>query len=301
MNTAYLTSLKHTLPEVTATLERKGIEARHLEFGGEGKPPAKKITVPTDARSEFLANRAMGDWAEHSLSLALRQVFPDLKIVQYGNTDRIAAGHPEFKARYLAGIEETRRFGKRPDLLILPGNVRAPEDISELSHGDSDAFVNQGLASIEVRSSKFEALTYMRVRQQQREAGNKPARETPSFTVKVEDLIIVYRWLERYGVVQSYCQVFFDSIFAINFLGIFSIIASGTGFTIETPAKSQEKATIMIPITSGTMIGTATEPPHFKAEHRVTVLGRHDAFVAPCDGGFSVDAEAARGVLLPVV
>ena len=38
MNTAYLTSLKHTLPEVTATLERKGIEARHLEFGGEGKP-----------------------------------------------------------------------------------------------------------------------------------------------------------------------------------------------------------------------------------------------------------------------
>lgn len=119
MNVAYLSKLKDTLPGVIATLERKGIEARHLEFGGEGKPPAKKITVPTDARSEFLANRAMGDWAEHSLSLALRPAFPDLKVVQYGNTDRIAAGHPEFKARYLAGIEETRRFGKRPDLLIL--------------------------------------------------------------------------------------------------------------------------------------------------------------------------------------
>ncbi len=93
MNTAYLAKLKDTVPGVIATLERKGIEARHLGFGGEGSPPAKKITVPTDARSEFLANRAMGDWAEHSLSIALRPVFPELKIAQYGNTDRIAAGH----------------------------------------------------------------------------------------------------------------------------------------------------------------------------------------------------------------
>jgi hypothetical protein len=141
----------------------------------------------------------------------------------------------------------------------------------------------------------------MRVRQQQREAGTKAARETPNFTVKVEDLIIVYRWLERYSVVQSYCQVFFDSIFAINFLDIFSIIASGTGFTIETPAKSQEKATIMIPITSGAMIGAAIELPRFEAEHRVTELGRHDAFVVPCGGGFSMDAKATRSVLLPDV
>ncbi len=62
MNAAYLAKLKETLPGVIATLERKGIEARHLGFGGAGGPPAKKITVPTDARSEFLANRAMGDW-----------------------------------------------------------------------------------------------------------------------------------------------------------------------------------------------------------------------------------------------
>lgn len=301
MNAAYLDRLKGTLPGVIATLERKGIQARHLEFGGEGRQPAKKITVPTDARSEFLANRAMGDWAEHRLSHALRPVSPDWKIVHYGNTDRIAAGHPEFKARYLAGIEETRQFGKRPDLLILPGHVAAPDDISELSHEDSDVFVQQAFASIEVRSSKFEALTYMCVRRQQREAGGRTARETPSFTVKVEDLVIVYRWLERYGVMQSYCQVFFDSIFAINFLDIFSTIAGGAGFTIETPAKSQEKATIMIPITRGAQIGTATELPRFEAEHRVTELGRHDAFVVPCGGGFLLDAEAARRVLLPAI
>ena len=301
MNADYLARLKGTLPGVVATLEKKGIQARHLQFGGEGDLPTRKIRVPTDARSEFLANRAMGDWAENTLSLALRSVFSNGQITQYGNTDRIAAGHPEFKARYLAGVEETRRFGKRPDLLILPAEVDAPADISELNHDESDVIVRQALASIEVRSSKFEALTYMRVRQQQRDSGNKTARETPSFTVKVEDLIIVYRWLERYGVVQSYCQVFFDSIFAINFLDIFTIIASGTGFIIESPAKSQEKATIMIPITRGTKIGTATELPRFEAEHRITELGRHDAFVVPCGGGFLLDGEETRRVLLPSI
>lgn len=301
MNAAYLSKLKDTLPGVIATLERKKIKAHHLGFGGEGNPPTKKPRPPTDARSEFLANRAMGDWAEKLLAQALRDTFQDWKVSQYGNTDRVAAGHPDFKARYLAGLEQTRSHGKRPDLLILPQDVAVSDDISELPQAESDTFVARALASVEVRSSKFDALTYMRVRQEQKKGGKKTTRESPSFTVKVEDLIIVYRWLERYGVMQSYCQVFFDSIFAVNFLNIFSIIASGSGFTIEKPAKSQEKATIMIPITSGTKIGTATELPQFEAEHRVTELGRHDAFVVPCGGGFSLDAEETRRVLLPAV
>ncbi len=139
----------------------------------------------------------------------------------------------------------------------------------------------------------------MAVRQQQRGAGNSTGRETPSFTVKVEDLAIVYRWLESYCVPHSYCQVFFDSVFAINFIDIFSTIASGTGFSIETPAKSQEKSTIMIPITRGLQVGGATSLPTFAAEHRVTELGRHDAYVVPQGGGFVLQADKMRQVLLP--
>jgi hypothetical protein len=116
--------------------------------------------------------------------------------------------------------------------------------------------------------------------------------------VKVEDLVIVYRWLERYRLPQSYCQVFFDSVFAINFLNIFATIGSGGGFTIEKPKNSQEKATIMIPITSGTQIGRATAIPTFAAEHRVTELGRHDAYVVPQGGGFELDAATTRKVFL---
>jgi hypothetical protein len=112
-------------------------------------------------------------------------------------------------------------------------------------------------------------------------------------------LVIVYRWLERHGVPQTYCQVFFDSIFAINFLDIFARIASGKGYAIETPAKSQEKATIMVPITHGVQVGIATELPSFAAEHRITALGRHDAYVVPQGGGFVLDAEKMRPVILP--
>lgn len=299
MSSQYFPQLKATLDGVVATLTDRGIEPRHLTFGGEGPKPAQKARVPTDARSEFLANRAMGDWAERMLTAAILAALPDFRVTQYGNTDRIAAGHPEFKARYLAGLEETRIFGKRPDLLLFPANIAVENDLSERSHAETEAMVKRALAAIEVRSSKFEALRYMAVRQKQRDDGNKSGRETPSFTVKVEDLVIVYRWLERHRVPQTYCQVFFDSVFAINFLDIFATIASGDGYSIETPAKSQEKSTIMIPITRGVQVGKATSLPTFAAEHRVTELGRHDAYVVPQGGGFELDAAAMKKVLLP--
>jgi len=294
----YFARLKQTLDGVVANLRAKGIHERHLSFGGEGTLPTRKPTVPTDARSEFLANRAMGDWAEQRLAEAIVRACPEWKVSQYGDRNRIAAGHPEFKASYLAGLERTRQFGKRPDLLLFSANASVAADLSLRSHGETEALMKQAVAAIEVRSSKFEALTYMAVRKRQRDAGKSSARETPSFTVKVEDLLIVYRWLERHHVPETYCQVFFDSVFAINFLNIFAIVASASGFTIETPEKSQEKATIMIPITSGVQIGRATEMPTFAAEHRVTELGRHDAYVVPCGGGFQLDAPATRKVLL---
>ncbi|HEX3720999.1 MAG TPA: AccI family restriction endonuclease [Verrucomicrobiae bacterium] len=288
---SYFERLKGTLDGVVTNLRNKGIHERHLSFGGQGSVPERKPTVPTDARSEFLANRAMGDWAEQMLAKAIR-AFPDWLVVQYGDTNRIAAGHPGFRASYLAGLEGTRQFGKRPDLLLFPANASITADLSAKSHSETESCVKQAAAAIEVRSSKFEALTYMKVRQKQRAAGKTTARETPSFTVKVEDLLIVYRWLERYGVPQSYCQVLFDSVFAINFLDIFAIVGRGSGFTIETPKKSQEKATIMIPITGGAQIGRCTAIPTFTAKQRVMELGRHDAYVVPQGGGFELDPAA---------
>lgn len=298
MNREYFQRLRGTLKGVIHHLTEKGIQENHLVFGGQGSIPKRKPTVPTDARSEFLANRAMGDWAERMLMSALQTSFPQWTVAQYGVTDRIAAGHPAFKGRYLAGIEETRLLGKRPDLLIFSSPLSSRTDLLGQPQKETEQIVQQAEAAIEVRSSKFEALTYMATRQQQRQAGITSGRDAPSFTVKVEDLVIVYRWLERNQVPQTYCQVFFDAIFAINFLKIFAIIGQGEGYSIETPAKSQEKATIMIPITAGLQVGRATALPNFTAEHRVTALGRHDAYVVPQGGGFVLNPVHMQRVLI---
>jgi hypothetical protein len=231
------------------------------------------------------------------LASALRAAFPEWTVTRYGSAERTAAAQPGFKDRYLAGLEETRLLGKRPDLLLFPARAGVAEDLSERPQAETEPIAQQADAAIEVRSSKFEALTYMAARQQRREARTAPGRGVLCFTVKVEDLVIVYRWLERNRVPQAYCQVFFDSIFAINFLDIFATIASGRGYRIAEPEKSQGKATIFIPVTAGVHVGNSMGLPTFAAEHRVTALGRHDAYVVPQGGRFELDALSMRRVL----
>src|SRR5437899_12704478 len=113
----YSTRLKGTLDGVVSTLRAKGIQERHLSFGGQGTVPTRKPTVPTDARSEFLANRAMGDWAERMLTEAITRALPEWNVAQDGDTNRIADGHPAFRASYLSGLEGTRQFGKHTDVI----------------------------------------------------------------------------------------------------------------------------------------------------------------------------------------
>lgn len=294
----YCRKLASAKDALVGILRNKGIDARYLRFGGAGEVPSRTPTIPTDARSEFLANRAMGDWAEDILAKAIAASEPKWTVSRYGNAERISAGEDGFKAFYLGVMTEVRLYGKRPDLLLFEKTQHAPEDMTGMSVEQAASLVPTAIAAIEVRSSKYEALKYMRVRKADRENGAVAARQTPSFTVKVEDLRIVYRWVERYGVPQSYCQVFFDVVYAINFLKIFEIIASGQGFVIEEPARSQEKATIMIPITSGTCVGKFSRMPRFEAKERVTRLGRHDAFVVPTGGSLQIAAGSLASVLM---
>lgn len=72
----YFEKLECAKDEVVRVLESKGIEPGYLNFGGAGEALARRPTVPTDARSEFLANRAMGDWAESVLAGAIRAACP---------------------------------------------------------------------------------------------------------------------------------------------------------------------------------------------------------------------------------
>jgi hypothetical protein len=297
--TEYFTKLTHAKDRVVKELQRRGVGPRYLQFGGPGDPLGR-VFVPTDARSEFLANRAMGDWAEHLLAGAVNKTVPGYRVVHYGNSDRMAAGEEGFKAFYIATRDDVRVFGKRPDLLVVPDTYTGPDDVSGQGTEALRPLVASALAAVEVRSSKFEALHYAQVRAEERKAGKATGRESQSFTVKVEDLKIVYRWIENFKKPQAYCQVFFDSMFAVNVLRIFEIIGSGVGFQIDNPAKSQEKTTIMIPITSGLKVATYDEIPTFTVEHQVTRLGRHDAYVRPVGGAVQFDADAFLTALVGI-
>ena len=55
----HLYPAKGTLDGVASNLRAKGIHERHLHLEARARV-TRKPTVPTDARSEFLANRAMG-------------------------------------------------------------------------------------------------------------------------------------------------------------------------------------------------------------------------------------------------
>lgn len=276
---------------VVVSLTRKGVDEKYLRFGGPGERPARQPRVPTAARSEFLANRAMGDWAESTLAAAITEQIEGVKAEHYGDSDRVAAGEEGFRDFYLAKLEEVRLYGKRPDLLILPQEVECPPDMPAIPTLKLDNVVRQAITAVEVRSSKFEAETYMGVKRERAKSGRLPIRECLSFTVKVEDLVVVYRWMERTQCPQIYAQVFFDSVYAINFASVFEIIASGNGFVIESPEKSQQKSTIMIPITSGQKIAEFICSPTFVTSERITTLGRHDAFVRPTGGKLRINSQ----------
>lgn len=295
----YFPKLQAAAANVREVLLAKGVSPDRLNFGGEGVVVAKASRIPTDANSMFLGNRAMGDWAETSLARSISTSGSGWHPVHYGDSDRIAAGEPNFKEHYLAELEATRIYGKRPDLLIYRDNLApAADHFIGKRVAETSEVARLATAAIEVRSSKFKALRYMAVRQGEKSEGKKVDRESPSFTVKVEDLIIVYRWMERFDVPQSYVQVFLDSIFGINFLDLFNIIGSGSGFKIEKPRASQNKTTLMVPITSGSLVAVCAREPEFITEIRETKLGRVDSFVAPKGGSFELDPSAFGKVIL---
>ena len=80
-------------------------------------------------------------------------------------------------------------------------------------------------------------------------------RDYLSFTPKVEDLYVVHKWIQTYGVPHYYFQVFFDRVYGISFEHILRVISlpdnKGRRFTIERNTKNQFKNTIHINVKEG--------------------------------------------------
>lgn len=96
---------------------------------------------------------------------------------------------------------------------------------------------------------------------------NIQKRNTLSITPKVEDLKVVRKWVETFGVPHYYVQVFFDKVYGIGFECILRLLANpqmeDERYFVEQDTKNKNKTTIKIPAQDGICLAqTVTEPSH---------------------------------------
>ena len=103
-------------------------------------------------------------------------------------------------------------------------------------------------------------------------------RDFLSITPKVEDVKVVYKWIETFNVPHYYFQVFFDKIYAISFAQILTIIADsdneGLLFSIEKDTKNQNKTTIKINSNYANEIAYKIDEPTHKSVRKEMGRGR---------------------------
>lgn len=126
-------------------------------------------------------------------------------------------------------------------------------------------------------------------------------RDFLSITPKVEDIKVVYKWIEAFNIPHFYFQVFFDKVYGISFEQILSIIADpdkeGTVFSVEADTKNQNKTTIKINSKSGTQIAYKIDEPKHESVRKEMGRGRLLFYVTFKGGTAYLDVANLCGVL----
>lgn len=89
-----------------------------------------------------------------------------------------------------------------------------------------------------------------------------------SITPKIEDLKVVYNWIQHYNVPHFYVQVFFDRAYGISYENILELLNNpeeeNKRYSIEKDVKNQYKTTIKIKAKTETNILSKIElPKHY--------------------------------------
>lgn len=126
-------------------------------------------------------------------------------------------------------------------------------------------------------------------------------RDCLSITPKVEDIKIVYKWIESFNVPHYYFQVFFDKIYGISFENILGLISTpekeGDVYFIESDIKNQNKTTIKIRSNSGVLIASKVEEPDHKSVRKELNRGRLLFYVTFKGGTACLDIDNLKSVL----
>jgi type II restriction enzyme len=104
-------------------------------------------------------------------------------------------------------------------------------------------------------------------------------RDFLSITPKVEDIKVVYKWIETYGVPHFYFQVFFDKVYGISFEDILRLISNpeleeNKYFIGNEDSKNQNKWTVKIDYKEGEEVAFKVEMPEHYSKMRKLGRGR---------------------------
>lgn len=103
-------------------------------------------------------------------------------------------------------------------------------------------------------------------------------RDHLSITPKLEDIALVSRWIQRYGVRHYYLQVFFDKAYIISFEDILRTVSDpskeGDTFHVEQDVKNQQKTTLKIDVQLGKEVLGRIDMPEHQSELRELDRGR---------------------------
>jgi hypothetical protein len=126
-------------------------------------------------------------------------------------------------------------------------------------------------------------------------------RDYLSITPKVEDIKVVYKWIEIFNVPHFYFQVFFDKVYGISFEQILKIISDpdndGVIFSVETDTKNQNKTTIKINSKSGFPIASKVDEPLHESVRKEMDRGRLLFYVTFKGGTAYLDIENLKTIL----
>lgn len=126
-------------------------------------------------------------------------------------------------------------------------------------------------------------------------------RDYLSITPKVEDLKVVYKWIETFNIPHFYFQVFFDKVYGISFEQILEIISNpdndGVIFSIEKDVQNQNKTTIKINSKSGIPIASKVDEPLHESVRKEMDRGRLLFYVTFKGGTAYLDINNLKTIL----
>lgn len=126
-------------------------------------------------------------------------------------------------------------------------------------------------------------------------------RDFLSITPKVEDIKVVYKWIETFNVPHHYFQVFFDKVYGMSFEQILTFISDadneGTVFSVEKDSKNQNKTTIKINSKSGSLIANKVDEPIHKSVRKLMARGRLLFYVTFEGGTAYLDVDSLKDSL----